>query len=98
MSFQTTRTGYRGRWNRPELQRFCWTGYRSLRSILTIRSADCGGESGFRGLTEAIDTTRPAGRMMTQMIGSFAEFDPAMLRERTRAGLKSARDEGAAAD
>jgi hypothetical protein len=46
MSFQTTRTGYRGRWNRPELQRFCWTGYRSLRGVLTIRAADWGGESG----------------------------------------------------
>jgi DNA invertase Pin-like site-specific DNA recombinase len=32
--------------------------------------------------------------MMMQMIGSFAEFERAMLRERTRAGLKSARDEG----
>jgi len=49
---------------------------------------------GFRSLTEAIDTTTPAGRMMMQMIGSFAEFERAMLRERTRAGLESARDEG----
>jgi len=44
--------------------------------------------------TEAIDTTTPAGRMMMQMVGSFAEFERAMLRERTRAGLESARDEG----
>ena len=42
----------------------------------------------------AIDTTTPAGRMMMQMIGSFAEFERAMLRERTRAGLESARGEG----
>ena len=32
--------------------------------------------------------------MMMQMIGSFAEFERAMLRERTRAGLESARGEG----
>src|SRR5947209_16406028 len=51
-------------------------------------------EAGFRSLTEAIDTTTPAGRMMMQMIGSFAEFERAMLRERTRAGLESARAEG----
>jgi hypothetical protein len=51
-------------------------------------------KAGFRSLTEAIDTTTPAGRMMMQMIGSFAEFERAMLRERTRAGLASARDEG----
>ena len=51
-------------------------------------------KAGFRSLTEAIDTTTPAGRMMMQMIGSFAEFERAMLRERPRAGLESARDEG----
>jgi DNA invertase Pin-like site-specific DNA recombinase len=51
-------------------------------------------KAGFRSLTEAIDTTTAAGRMMMQMIGSFAEFERAMLRERTRAGLQSARDEG----
>src|SRR5438445_3117671 len=46
------------------------------------------------GLTEAIDTTTPAGRMMMQMVGTFAEFERAMLRERTKAGLDSARREG----
>jgi DNA invertase Pin-like site-specific DNA recombinase len=47
-----------------------------------------------RSLTEAIDTTTPAGRMMMQMVGAFAEFERAMLRERTKAGLDSARREG----
>jgi DNA invertase Pin-like site-specific DNA recombinase len=51
-------------------------------------------KAGFRSLTEAIDTTTPAGRMMMQMIGSFAEFERAMLRERTRVGLESAGNEG----
>ncbi len=49
---------------------------------------------GFRSLTEAIDTTTPAGRMMMQMVGAFAEFERAMLRERTRAGLEIARRDG----
>ncbi len=49
---------------------------------------------GFRSLTEAIDTTTAAGRMMMQMVGAFAEFERAMLRERTRAGLETARQEG----
>jgi DNA invertase Pin-like site-specific DNA recombinase len=44
----------------------------------------------FRSLTEAIDTAGPAGRMLMQMLGSFAEFERAMVRERTRAGLKAA--------
>ncbi len=36
----------------------------------------------------------PAGRMMMQMVGSFAEFERAMIRERTSAGLAAARAEG----
>ena len=51
-------------------------------------------KAGFRSLTEAIDTTTPAGQMMMQMVGSLAEFERAMLRERARAGLESARGEG----
>src|SRR3546814_9581636 len=50
--------------------------------------------AGFRSLTEAIDTTTAAGRMMMQMVGSFAEFERAMIRERTSAGLDQARAEG----
>ena len=45
-------------------------------------------------MTEAIDTTTPAGRMMMQMVGAFAEFERAMLRERTQAGLEAARRKG----
>jgi DNA invertase Pin-like site-specific DNA recombinase len=45
-------------------------------------------------LTEAIDTTTPAGSMMMQMVGAFAEFERAMLKERTKAGLEAARREG----
>src|SRR3989441_9966358 len=97
-----------GRWDRPELQRLLdqlrkgdvlvvWKLdrlSRSLRDVLTImeRLGDSG--AGFRSLTEAIDTTTPAGRMMMQMVGAFAEFERAMLRERTKAGLESARREG----
>jgi len=51
-------------------------------------------KAGFRSLTEEIDTTTPAGRMMMQMVGSFAEFERAMLRERTKIGLETARREG----
>src|SRR5580693_4493310 len=36
----------------------------------------------------------PAGRMMMQMLGSFAEFEREMIRERTRAGLREARTKG----
>jgi DNA invertase Pin-like site-specific DNA recombinase len=32
--------------------------------------------------------------MVMQMLGSFAEFERSMVRERTRAGLAAARDRG----
>lgn len=50
--------------------------------------------AGFLSLTEAVDTTSLASRMMMQIVGSFAEFERAMLRERTRNGLLVARGEG----
>lgn len=67
---------------------------RSLKDVLHIteRTADAG--AGFRSVTENINTTTPAGRMMMQMVGSFAEFERAMIRERTSAGIAAARAEG----
>ena len=67
---------------------------RSLRDVLTIMEQLGETGAGFRSLTEAIDTTTPAGRMMMQMVGAFAEFERAMLRERTQAGLDTARQQG----
>ena len=47
-----------------------------------------------QSLIEAVDTTTPAGRMIMRMVGAFAEFERAMLKERTKAGLYAARKEG----
>jgi DNA invertase Pin-like site-specific DNA recombinase len=52
------------------------------------------GATGFRSLTEAVDTTTAGGRMMMQMLGSSAEFERSTVRERTRAGRIAARDRG----
>jgi DNA invertase Pin-like site-specific DNA recombinase len=51
-------------------------------------------KAGFRSLTEAINTNTPAGRIMLQMLGGFAEFETSMVRERTRLGLLAARERG----
>jgi len=97
-----------GRWDRPELHRMLeqlregdvlvvWKLDRLTRSLKDllhiIERVDATG-AGFRSLTEAVDTTTAAGRMMMQMVGVFAEFERAMVRERTRAGLDAARAEG----
>jgi DNA invertase Pin-like site-specific DNA recombinase len=50
--------------------------------------------AGFRSITEALDTTTAAGRMVMQVLGSFAEFEQSMVRKRTRAGLAAAQDRG----
>jgi hypothetical protein len=50
-----------------------------------------GGCAGCRSLTEAIDTSTSARRIMMQMADAFAEFERAMIRE---AGLAAARAEG----
>ena len=67
---------------------------RSLKDLLHIMEKIEAAGAGFRSLTESIDTTVPAGRMMMQMVGAFAEFERAMIRERTSAGLAQARAEG----
>ena len=49
---------------------------------------------GFRSLTEAIDTTTAGGKLVFHIFGALAEFERSVIRERTRAGLKAARDRG----
>jgi DNA invertase Pin-like site-specific DNA recombinase len=67
---------------------------RSLKELLIIMDRIENAGAGFKSITEAIDTTTPAGRMMMQMVGTFAEFEREMIRERTKAGLAVARKEG----
>jgi site-specific DNA recombinase len=43
-----------------------------------------------RSATEPIDTSTPSGRLIFQMLASFAEYDRANIRERTKAGLQRA--------
>ena len=43
---------------------------------------------------QGLDTSTPSGRAMFQMLGVFAEFEHAMIRERVAAGLARAKAEG----
>jgi hypothetical protein len=47
-----------------------------------------------RGTRPGTAACRLARRKMLQMVGAFAEFERAMIRERTSAGLAAARAEG----
>jgi DNA invertase Pin-like site-specific DNA recombinase len=43
---------------------------------------------------QSIDTTTPAGKLMFQVTGAFAEFERSMIRQRVNAGLKRAVEAG----
>src|SRR6187401_810333 len=49
---------------------------------------------GFVSLTEALDLTTPSGRAMAGLLAIFAEFEREILRERVKAGIAQARQEG----
>ena len=49
---------------------------------------------GLRSLKEAIDTDSSAGKLVFHIFGALAEFERALIRERTRAGLAAARARG----
>lgn len=49
---------------------------------------------GFRSLTEGIDTTSAQGNLVFHMMGALAQFERALISERTLAGLKAAKARG----
>ena len=97
-----------GRWDRPQLHRaldqvregdvlVVWKLdrlSRSLKDMLHILEKLTEAGAGFRSLTENVDSTVPAGKLLLSMLGAFAEFERSMVRERTRMGLQAARERG----
>jgi DNA invertase Pin-like site-specific DNA recombinase len=51
-------------------------------------------EIGFASLTEAMDTTTPAGELLFTVVAALAQFERSLIVERTRAGLEAARARG----
>jgi DNA invertase Pin-like site-specific DNA recombinase len=48
----------------------------------------------FVSMTEAVDTSTPMGKMVFTFLAGIAEFERALIQERTRAGIARARAEG----
>jgi len=48
----------------------------------------------FIAVTQNIDTTTSAGKLQMQIMGAFAEFERSLISERTREGLKFAKNVG----
>jgi DNA invertase Pin-like site-specific DNA recombinase len=67
---------------------------RSLRHLIdTITELNNRGV-GFKSLQENIDTTTSGGKLVFHIFGALAEFEREIIRERTQAGLVSARSRG----
>ena len=103
-------SGGKGRSGRPAFDSLCRDATRRRFDIIAAWSVDRLGRSlqdlvTFLGEVhasgvnlylhqQAVDTTTPAGRALFQMMGVFAEFERAMIRERVMAGLERAREQG----
>ena len=103
-------SGAKGRDVRPAFDRLCQDATRRRFDVIAAWSVDRLGRSlqdlvGFLSDThcagvnlylhqQAVDTTTPGGRALFQMMGVFAEFERAMIRDRVKAGLANARAKG----
>jgi DNA invertase Pin-like site-specific DNA recombinase len=103
-------SGAKGRDKRPAFDRLCKDATRRQFDVIAAWSVDRLGRSlqdliAFLGEAhalgvdlylhqQAVDTTTPGGKVLFQMLGVFAEFERAMIRERVNAGLRRARAQG----
>jgi DNA invertase Pin-like site-specific DNA recombinase len=103
-------SGAKGRDQRPGLDKLLKGAARRDFDLIAAWSVDRLGRSlqdlvGFLGEIHAkgvdlylhqqgIDTTTPTGKAMFQMVGVFAEFERAMIRERVNSGLARAKAQG----
>ena len=67
---------------------------RSLRHLLEVVGDLEKHGVALKSLTESIDTSTPAGRLVFHTFGALAEFERDLIRERTKAGLAAARARG----
>ena len=67
---------------------------RSLKKLIATAEFLADAEIGLVSLTENIDTTTPGGMLTFHVFGAIAQFERALIRERTTAGLVEARRQG----
>ena len=67
---------------------------RSLRDLVDVVNLLRQRRVALRSLHEAIDTTTPTGKLTFHIFAALAEFEAAVVRDRTRAGLQAARLRG----
>src|SRR6201998_1435791 len=73
-----------------KFDRFARSVAHLLRALETFNSLGIA----FVSLSEQLDTTTPAGKMVFTVLGAVAELERALIAERVRAGLRNARAKG----
>jgi len=97
--------------SRPELNRLMADAKRRKFDVVLVWKLDRFGRSlrhlvnalaefealgiAFVSLTDNLDLSTPAGRLMFQIIGAMGEFERGLIQERVRAGMRNARAKGA---
>ena len=67
---------------------------RSLLNLLDTTTSLQNRDIGLHSLCEHIDTGSPSGRLVLHVMGAVAEFERAIMVERTRAGIDAAKARG----
>ncbi|WP_373533414.1 recombinase family protein [Vampirovibrio sp.] len=67
---------------------------RSLKQLIETVEALHERKIGLLSVTEAIDTTTSGGKLIFHIFAALAEFERAIIRERTASGLEAARKRG----
>ena len=73
-----------------KFDRFCRSVSHLLRALETFNSLGIQ----FVSLSEQVDTSTPAGKMVFTVLGAVAELERSLIVERVRAGLRNARAKG----
>lgn len=67
---------------------------RSLPHLIEIMNDLNSRGAGFQSLSESIDTTTAGGTLIFHIMGALAQFERALIAERTRAGMAAAKRRG----
>jgi len=67
---------------------------RSLKHLITTVNLLGEKKIGLKCITQPLDTTNPTGMLIFHIFGAIAEFEKELIKERTLAGIKSARARG----
>jgi DNA invertase Pin-like site-specific DNA recombinase len=73
-----------------KFDRFARSVSHLLRALETFRSLGIE----FISISESLDTSTPAGKMVFTVLGAVAELERSLIAERVRAGLRNARAKG----